>query len=71
MGMKDKFARMLGKSNRQSISELAAVVCGSGSSASRPSTASVGAMYYDTTINKPIWLKTAPSTWVDATGTGV
>jgi len=36
--------------------------------ATRPTTASVGYGCFDTTINKPIWLKTAPSTWVDAMG---
>jgi hypothetical protein len=40
----------------------------SGTTAARPTTATVGFSYYDTTINKPVWLKTAPSTWVDATG---
>lgn len=41
----------------------------SGTTALRPTTSPVGFSYYDTTINKPVWLKTAPSTWVDATGT--
>ena len=41
----------------------------SGTTAARPTTATVGFNYYDTTLNKPVWLKTAPSTWVDATGT--
>lgn len=39
--------------------------------AARPTTATVGYGMYDTTLNKPIWLKTAPSTWVDATGATV
>jgi hypothetical protein len=39
--------------------------------AARPTTATVGYCMYDTTLNKPIWLKTAPSTWVDATGVTV
>jgi len=43
----------------------------SGTTVNRP-TASlvVGQMYYDTTLNKPIWFK-GNSTWVDATGTTV
>jgi len=42
-----------------------------GPTASRPTaTSKVGQMYFDTTINKPIWLKVA-GTWVDATGTVV
>ena len=41
------------------------------SGASRPANAVVGQMFFDTNINKPIWLKTAPSTWVDSTGTTV
>jgi hypothetical protein len=40
-----------------------------GTTAARPTDATVGFTYYDTTINKPVWLKTVPSTWVDATGT--
>jgi hypothetical protein len=40
-----------------------------GTTASRPTDATVGFTYYDTTLGKPVWLKTAPSTWVDATGT--
>lgn len=39
--------------------------------ANRPTNLTLGAMVYDTTLNKPIWLKTEPSTWVDATGTVV
>lgn len=39
-----------------------------GTTAARPTTATVGFGYFDTTLGKPIWLKTAPSTWVDATG---
>ena len=38
--------------------------------ASRPTTKLAGYTCFDTTLSKPIWLKTAPSTWVDATGTG-
>jgi hypothetical protein len=41
----------------------------SGTTAQRPTTSPVGFSYYDTTLNKPVWLKTTPSTWVDATGT--
>jgi len=37
----------------------------------RPTNRSVGFMGFDTTLNKPIWLKTMPSVWVDATGTVV
>ena len=43
----------------------------SGTTAARPTTAYVGYPYFDTTLNKPVWLKTAPSTWVDATGATV
>lgn len=39
--------------------------------AARPTNLAVGDMMYDTTLNKPIWLKTVPSTWVDAAGTVV
>jgi len=39
-----------------------------GTTALRPTDAKVGYRYFDTTLGKPVWLKTAPSTWVDATG---
>lgn len=41
-----------------------------GSTAERPSQPVNGLMYFDTTLNKPIWYK-GSSTWVDATGTTV
>jgi len=34
----------------------------------RPTIKTVGYTCFDTTLNKPIWLKTTPSVWVDATG---
>lgn len=40
-----------------------------GTTAARPTDAKAGFSYFDTTLGKPVWLKTAPSTWVDATGT--
>lgn len=39
-----------------------------GTTAARPTTASVGFGYFDTTLGKPVWLKTAPSAWVDSAG---
>jgi hypothetical protein len=39
-----------------------------GTTAARPVGATVGQRYFDTTLGKPVWLKTAPSTWADATG---
>jgi hypothetical protein len=46
-----------------------------GATASRPADTTVmyvGMQYFDTTLNKPIWLKTvSPVAWVDATGTAV
>ncbi|WP_179139676.1 BppU family phage baseplate upper protein [Bacillus sp. CDB3] len=44
---------------------------GTGTTAQRPNSAYVGYMYFDTTLGKAIWLKTTPSTWVDASGTTV
>lgn len=51
----------------------------SGTTAQRPTGAStagsspvlwVGRVYFDTTLGKPVWVKTAsPLVWVDATGT--
>lgn len=42
---------------------------GTGTTSQRPNPSPfIGYMYYDTTINKPIWAKTA-TTWVYADGT--
>lgn len=44
----------------------------SGSTANRPfSTAFAGMIYFDTTLNKPIWRNAANNGWVDATGAAV
>ena len=45
----------------------------SGLSAKRPMVGLyVGRNFFDTTLNKPIWLKSVrPSVWVDATGVAV
>ena len=42
-----------------------------GTTENRPSTTTVGTQYFDTTLGKPIWLKTSTGTWVDATGATV
>lgn len=42
---------------------------GNGITTSRPSNVNVGYMYFDTTVNKPIWYN--GTQWVDATGIGV
>lgn len=42
----------------------------SGTTASRPTDVDIGFNYFDTTLGKPVWLKTG-TTWVDATGTTV
>ena len=39
--------------------------------ANRPIDFVVGQQYFDTTLGIPIWLKTAPSTWVDSVGATV
>ncbi|WIF20472.1 hypothetical protein SEA_BERKA_8 [Arthrobacter phage Berka] len=43
-------------------------VSASGTTAARPTDATVGFEYFDTTLGKPVWLKTAPSAWVDSAG---
>lgn len=48
---------------------LAGLASTSGTTAARPTDAIAGFTYFDTTLGKPVYLKTAPSTWVDATGT--
>ena len=42
----------------------------SGTTANRPTTAPIGFMYFDTTLNLPIW-KATSTTWCDATGDSV
>jgi len=42
----------------------------SGITTNRPTTVLVGRQYFDTTLGKPIWLKSA-GIWVDATGATV
>ena len=48
-------------------------VSDSGTTANRPtSSLFVGRPYFDTTLGKPIWFKSAtPTVWVDATGASV
>jgi hypothetical protein len=48
---------------------LSGMVNAAGTTAARPTTAPVGYSYFDTTLGKPVFLKTTPSTWVDSTGT--
>lgn len=44
----------------------------SGATADRPTMQlSPGQMYFDTTLNKPIWRNTANNGWVDGTGAAV
>lgn len=43
----------------------------SGPTENRPDVSFAGVMYFDTTINKPIWSLIAGAGWVDATGTAV
>lgn len=49
----------------------------SGSTTNRPKDSSraqlyIGQQYFDTTLHKPIWVKSkGPTVWVDATGTPV
>lgn len=50
------------------LQEVGLKLGGTFSSTTRPVNRAVGSMGFDTTLNKPIWLKTAPDVWVDATG---
>ncbi len=52
------------------IGRLCNAITGSGTTAQRPVKGLyLGRPYFDTTLGKPIWYKTAG--WVDATGAGV
>jgi len=60
-----------------SLHDFAGPLGNSGSTADRPNDSTrnpfyVGQFYFDTTLNKPIWVKSRnPTVWVDATGTPV
>lgn len=55
----------------KALADLGIQAIMSGATAGRPTdTAQVGQMFFDTTLEKPIWYKGAGS-WVDATGTTV
>jgi hypothetical protein len=47
---------------------LSGLASTSGATAARPTDATVGFLYFDTTLGKPVFLKTQPSTWVDSAG---
>jgi hypothetical protein len=53
------------------IVSMGGIVAGNvGPTAGRPPTAGPGTLYFDTTLNKPVWRNAAATGWVDATGTG-
>ena len=56
-----------------SVYQLLVAMTQSGTTARRPTSFLwVGRMYFDSTLGKPIWLKsTGPTVWVDATGAAV
>lgn len=43
----------------------------SGTTAQRPAKIYVGQMYFDTTLNRPIWVNAAGTGWIKADGTAV
>ena len=55
----------------QRVHDLAISLQRSGTTANRPvSNLWIGMVYFDTTLGKPVWLKsTGPSVWVDGVGT--
>lgn len=53
------------------LADVLAITPASGITANRPIDFIVGQQYFDTTLGIPIWLKTAPSTWVDSAGVAV
>lgn len=59
----------------QQVFNICFALTQSGVTANRPTSGLwVGRMYFDTTLNKPIWCKTptsSPAVWVDATGAAV
>ena len=65
--------RYLGSTGSVAVGSGDAFQTGRGATGSRPtaSTHGVGAVWFDTTLNKPIWVNAAGTGWVDATGTAV
>lgn len=43
----------------------------SGTTSERPTKLYVGQMYFDTTLNRPIWVNAAGTGWIKADGTAV
>lgn len=64
-------ASVLSSTSSLTRAALGPAIIRRGNTASRPTPASVGTggEYFDTTLNKPIWVNTAGTGWVDATGT--
>jgi hypothetical protein len=54
---------------KDELSEVSNKVNQAGSTAARPTTASIGQCYFDTNLNKPIWFN--GTVWVDYTGATV
>jgi hypothetical protein len=57
----------------KSVFIICKAVQNSSTTANRPTTdLFIGMPYFDTTLNKPIWLKSvSPNVWIDATGATV
>lgn len=45
-----------------------AVEGSAGATSARPAAAPAGTMWFDTSLNKPVWRNAAATGWVDATG---
>ena len=66
-GIKDKADETYATKNE--LSEVANKVNQAGSTADRPTTATLGQCYFDKDLNKPIWFN--GTNWVDYTGATV
>lgn len=53
------------------IYKVVNAVSQSGTTAQRPAKIYVGQMYFDTTLNRPIWVNAAGTGWIKADGTAV
>lgn len=62
-------AEEVGTYSATTIDDKIASLRQSGSTSNRPAQPTVGMVFFDTTLGKPIWCKnTSPITWVDSTG---
>jgi hypothetical protein len=69
----DDWVPTIGTYSADAIDNKIAALQQKGATADRPLTPTVGLVFFDTTLGKPIWCKEvgSPNIWIDGTGTVV